>query len=514
MKVTFDEKLKLNAMLFLLSLSNSFLVIMQTLDQPTVKHDLSSYLAPVDSYLSGRGFFYMDYFDIKPPGIYIFFTFWGRIFENSLQSLYVLYFAILFVFFFYSLRIVHLYTGIFATFLFGLLLIPINLASNYYNMFFPIEIPCMALTISGVNLLIGKNSSRTFNLLSASFLFSAAGLIKENFSLTIILPLLVAVSSKCYKKIWIPILTLTFTYVEVLLWLHHHGAVDSYLEVFSLKSRLFPIPTYGETVSRAFRIPWEFSSQYLFFGVRTLGLIAILILFIFVKSNKFANPFNFDNRSSSCVLFSLLFLLACGFILQGKPLFGHYALGLNYFVVICLFIFIHGLLKRYQVGYSKILLFLFALTLIPNFKFMPDSSKVTSSFAKANVNWKSLENYEATSRYEVFTKEECGQVAYGWASGAYYLYSGTEPCSKYFLVELISGDSELEAAYVEQLTNTPPEQVYYDPAQAGIDVKRFETRTFNWKRILDKCYNETDTKLFEIMTDSQTVNRMCILKAR
>jgi hypothetical protein len=127
-------------------------------------------------------------------------------------------------------------------------------------------------------------------------------------------------------------------------------------------------------------------------------------------------------------------------------------------------------------------------------------------------NWKSLENDEATSVYKVFHHAKCGQVAYGWASGAYYLYSGTKPCSKYFLAELIVGDSLLESTYRDSFANHPPRLVYYDPTQAGLDVKLFESRIFRWKSVLSQCYLEVTPKLFKSKSNIELINRMCILK--
>ncbi len=510
MKRVFGQK-RWDPILFgIFSLINSVCIAAQTLNQPIVKHDLSSYLAPISSFLSGQGFFYSSYFDIKPPGIYILLLFWVSVFGETLKSLYILYFITLLIFHYFLLRIVFLYSGSFGTLLFGLLLIPVNLASNYFTMFFPIEVPCVALTVIGFYLLIKEKIFRVHNLIFASMAFVSAGLIKENFSLTIFLPILMTIYRKRYEFVYIPVLIGIIAYSGIFVWLVFNGAVGSYIEVLSFKKRLFPFPDAYEFVLRTVRIAWEFSTQYLILGNWTVGVIIALLIYCYLKRRSNGKHLLAANNTPDWLLYLLTLLLIGGFILQGKPLFGHYALGLNYFILLSIFVVTKSYLASTKLVNFKLILICVSILMIPNVHFMPSFQETKVLFVDGIDNWASLEADSETAKYQVFPKGECNQVAYGWASGAYYRYSGAKPCSKYFLAELIMGDDTLEESYRRSLVISPPMNIYYDLSEAGLDVDFFESKVFNWATVLNLCYKEKQPNYYESNFENSAFVSLCI----
>jgi hypothetical protein len=160
---------------------------------------------------------------------------------------------------------------------------------------------------------------------------------------------------------------------------------------------------------------------------------------------------------------------------------------------------------------SKNVFFIAALILFPNVGILTTTAQ---SIVQNTIDSRSLIDKiitgEGAKKFKV-PVARCLQVAYGWESGAYYYYSNTRPCSKYFLSPLIVGSNRLTNNLVLELAKNPPSEIIYNPEGAGLNVSDFESAVFPYSRVLENCfYQYGSSSLYKSHSTEKSKTANCI----
>jgi hypothetical protein len=207
-----------------------------------IGNDLSGYLAPVVAMVRGNGAPYVDYFDIKPPGLTFFLLPWVAIFGSSMPSLIVLDVILLagtLALFWYVLRLVA--SPVVADVVYALALVG-AFGLRIFGMFLMSETVGSLFFLLAIALAIRfREDPRVFFAVGALCAFCSQ--VKEVWVFAV-LPL--AFFGYVATKRW---RTLVFTaagFVAMIgllgLSLAAVGALGAYLDVLRYKSEAFPLP--------------------------------------------------------------------------------------------------------------------------------------------------------------------------------------------------------------------------------------------------------------------------------
>jgi hypothetical protein len=476
---------KLSLMVWVCAFFSALASFSWIMDQSILTHDLTSYIAPIESYFKSGAMPYLDYLDIKPPGMYFFTWVWIGLGADSMLSYLVLHFIFLLLYFYLQLNLIRKFFDsryLLIVFLFYPIL---SLSTSFTSMILSVELVGSVLILLGLNILVAQKFGN-LNLWLAQVLFVAAGMTKEVYLFSMLLILFHTRSSRSLLyRLKILLTTVVFLYGIMFGFLYINNSFYSYLDVLSLKSDLFSA-TFGGYIYSFFRLGAGLAFHW--YGPVLLALF-IFLIFQFFLARHFSVRDLFINLVSIEIrpYLMLFFLIYIGFVWQGKPLSGHYA--------IALFPFAHILVLKAVSLISvdskmKILLVLTSFTLAFSGLVTVQSSQIRqlSHLHSYLVN---LEAKPLIKKYLVM-EPGCLTIAYGWNPGAYLHYSSKNPCSKYFLPELSVQSDELRIRYVNSLISNPPELVVYNPSQADMPVHLVESEVFPWREILRNCYSPSN----------------------
>jgi hypothetical protein len=494
----------------------SITVLLQTINQTTFSHDLSSYIAPIHALLENGVGPYKDYWDIKPPFLYIILSAFSYFFGMTLASFYLTYFFILFMFFLtfqYFLGLMKVKS----IFIFLLLLIGMVLSDFFLSMFFPSEIIGVTLILSALYLLDKNNYSQLF---IPFLLMNIAGQTKEIY---VFVPLFISVylvfhGIKFIKIFSAYIASFLFVALIAIMFLYKTQALEEYLTVLNYKSDVFKIDFMVNFIKLPVIFLFTYIQHYTFFGIFTLLFLVLLIIFLSIKNKwtgvtyeqvklKLSELRNFI--SISVINLTVFISILLGLLWQGSGFVEHYALALIPFILLLIVRFFRSALIK-----NRFLnLFICFLMFSPNYNTILTTTQQMFSNIQESKRLIALINSEENARDLVFPIPRCLQVAYGWSAGIYYYYNKTVPCSKYFLSTLTIRDTKLANNFKKDILLNPPSNIIYNTAGAGLDVSLYESTVFPYKIIIDNCYKPTlKENLFIEKYSDQFSMQVCIKK--
>lgn len=477
----------------------------------TIKHDLSSYLAPAVAFIEGYGAPYVDYFDIKPPVAIFFLIPWISIFGFSLESMIVLDAIMLFLLFFLFLRLLSLSKAdLFVFFIFAYALV-YALSYRLFGLMLLTETVGLVFVFLSL-LLVFSQPSRMTSWFLAGMLLQFASQVKEVYVFTpIFFVAFVWLDNRFYvREVLTAFLGWCAGGLIVVLLLYVSNAHVAYLDVLAFKADAFQVRDPVTMVLRMIKGLAAFSGSRLKFYLFFVPSLILLIVFVW-RTRAQRRPFGLRAGSKVHVasVFALLLLaVMVGFAWQGKAPSGHYAVSIffPYLLFICAWFAVlremlpaTAKLKKWGLGpgtMSLVLLLWFCAVLTPGPELPAQASQqIVSHVKEGGFSIPELEGEEALSRYRFVTGNlqdgDCLQQAYGWAAGAAYLYTGSKPCSRHFLANLITNETTA-AEYARDLQQSPPKVVIYAPRMADLDVEDFEKRIFPWRETVSNCYLPTE----------------------
>lgn len=483
-----------------------------------VMHDVSSYLAPLKGLLDGTGSPYTDYLDIKPPMLLGFLLPWVWACGWSMTSMVILDITLISVMFTLTYFLLRKFTpGYFAEFL----LLSALIATWALNLF---SLLVLSETIGSIWILVAvlflfRRNTKWSDLMLAGFFFAMAMQTKEVYAFAGLAGVTVILLAG--KQIWRRGISLASGFilgqVATLILLFTWGSLSAYFEILSLKSALFPRPSFISLMKSTFvtfRDQWS-----MLFGLSyVVPLVLIGTFFIlYIRQRK---QVNLSGKSGQVVFtitsFTLLASLDVGFAWQAKPLANHYFVTLLTPVLLVvgagiglLFIFIRTVKSPWRKVFATsaaTLLILPPLTSLP-------AAAITFTNAQINANWtlKPQSGWDGifNAVAQNSTESDCIQVAYGWAAGNVLLYADRKPCSSVYLSNF-GTIPEIGAKLRSDLLQHPPAVIIYNPSGADLDVTAYEETAFPYSSILEKCYLPTENaEVWKVKSTNKSLTRDC-----
>lgn len=498
------SKLRATAFPLALTLLSSVMIVSQTTWR-AVGHDLSSFLAPVVAITNGHLSLYATYFNVTPPGIHVTLLPWVWLFGPGIWSMYALH--SLFVLghqgtLFLALR--KLLTPTDASLIFVATSVVILTGDVFDDTLLSTELVGNTFILAGFCVLPFRSTVPRLRLWAAGIaLLTFAVLVREVYAFAPIMAVLGFLWAYRGKRN-----RLTAT-LKVVAWATVLGVgppltmllalegLGPYARVLHLKRALFPWPDASRLTMAPLEASWSFITLW---PSLLAPAAAAAISIISIRRRQFPN----------LLLFSAIGvgLVGAAFTWQGKPASGHYLASLlpplAGLLAVSL-VQIRANLNGWS-GFVGVLLLLVPITALS------ETASDLRSLRSPATWWTSTLGVadQETGPRESVDLPGCTQVVYGWNPGAFYIESKSNPCSRYFLVNLIQHSPSHRVEYLLQLLSSPPAVVIYDQRGSDLDVVAFEKNVLPWGSMLATCYQATDDHVFFQRLD-QSATRQCML---
>ena len=465
-----------------------------------LSHDLTAYLAPVVAYIKGYGIPYLDFFDIKAPGLLIFFLPWVYFFGYSLVSMLVLELIVTIICMCLYRYLIKELSNRWVADIFFVLALFYCITSGQLHMMLQSETIGLLMVLSSIALVVHYRL-KAYSYLIAGFLLLFAGQVKEIYIFTPVAMMIyiafgkIPLASK-FNKILFLLIGCSVSAALIFLFLKISGAYDAYIEVIQYKRTFFSFPPPSSIISKSKEVMGALSINFYpyFSGV------ALLILLVVFNLSSLRLSDSVDSRRNKIfqVVCLQCFAILVGFIWQMKRPDGHYLLPIwimwSLFSLGLIFCVLRIVQKK---NIYMLVLFLISahIVIYPLVANISDAFKIISA-----EKWVIYKNWPFESglemqKYDYIKKQvsdqDCIQQAYGWNSGAAYIYTNIKPCSKYFLSNLIK-TGEMKSAYKRKILGNLPAVLIYSTYGADMDTKIFEKEVIAWHDIINGCYQKTE----------------------
>jgi len=491
------------------------LVLIQTINQSTFSHDFSSNVAPISYLFSTGSGPYTEFWDIKPVYLLMILSAFFSLLGISLISAYIIYGFFLLTFF----LCIHSWTRfllpkIRTPVVSLILLISFVLSDWFHGMFFPSEIVGLVLVLLSILLLRGAVTYP--RIMFSMTLATIAGQTKEVYIFCAFsLVLYLVMNKRSLLKVFASFLVSNIVVaLGGIVFLERMGALSAYIETTSIKGSMFQLDPVNSFIHLPIHSIASYFRNYTLLGLLTPILFGLLLIFIYI--NNF-DQLKFRHRdyqqvnwtSDFQILLLVLGAVLVGLIWQGKIPTQHYALSLLPFTLLAMLVVLHQLK-----GNSLSLTILAIVLVAPSIHTVDVSLKsVFENAGNAKILLRKIVSGEDAAKFKV-SVSRCMQVAYGWESGAYYYYSKSQPCSRYFLSPLIVDNPQLSAEFRKDMIKNAPSEIIYITEGAGLDVLDFEESVFPYSRVLQSCYVTTSSEvLFKSRFQEIAETSKCIKSA-
>lgn len=504
------------AFILLISLIN----ISLALPDNQISGDTASVVVMATAPFRGLGVPYSDYWEFKPPGIFLLVGLWLNFLGDSLFSFKILQLLFLLGTGTLTYLVLKKIFSPFYAFVVGVLAILVLFSPLLFSIFLPSELFGLFFSLAGLTslLYLEKFGPRFF---LSTFLFILASQMKDPFSFTflaLIPPLLYFLISRDYKKFlmastfvvggFLVAIFLFWSYLSVL------GSFGAYLEVLDYKSQVHDMwRNLGELEEKL-----GFSFQHaknilMFFQYQVSTVLLFWVASFFLRSK--AKTSNLKNLKKLKAIFTLRLnftpkaLDALIIIFYSTGSFIGFTIaeqfGSHYLIQVVLPIFffwaiigksfsdnLYQILGTKKVNYWLSLTIL-AILLFPKGPYVKSYhlesylspravSQICQKIFLADTETK-LENYISAKT----PKDSCILSVYGWGSGRTYFYAQRRPCTRFFLANIVQEDWQ-KKEYRESLLHHPPQAIVYTKLEADMDILRFEQEAINLSQIIEQCY--------------------------
>jgi hypothetical protein len=500
-------------------------------------HNTVSNIVMASAPIHGIGLPYKDYWDIYPPGIYLFLTPFEFFFQSQtvvFKIVHIIFSCII------GLVVLKFLTRIFKNYILqkmaiaAFFLLYLLLSNYYYCILFHNAFLALFLSVCGFYLLAFSENKWTKYFLSSILLaFSAS--IKETFLFIPFLPLFYLGARYLWResRSYIPFFKyigfcvggIAVIFIVNYLYLHLLGVSDSYREVSKYKAQLIQSSSLADLFNNLnpfnfYDFDLRFKDLFDSFFKHSYGLIYslclcfFLFLLISVKPQKDNGKWKFirekwdNNKGIYIIILGFCLLHFEGFQLL-KKYQPNYTLQMipALILVFALFFQITNrmlnafLLKKSIFGFKSYLLtgclaFCFIWLLLPklsNFNFMRRVS--FHEYISGLVLEKPVVQFPEKVKKAMGNDHRIFYI-YGWGTPYFYDFAKVRPFSKYFILHpSILGDAQVNEL-VMQFKKELPKVVLYNESGADMDIMEFEKNTVCFKKMLEKCYEFYPSKIY------------------
>jgi len=468
-------------------------------------HDFISYVLPARAAQNGNGFAYSDYYINRPPTIFIFLENWGKIFGFELWSWVALETILLCIVLSTTQTIFVKILSEKLSLLISILMIISILFSGIFSMFLPSELIGISLLLFGLKVLAHDTASLLRVTISFALFALAAG-VREQFTLYVILSgFTVIILQPTLRRAAITLFGVVSgvigTTTANLVWLYRLGNTAEFFEVFKnqFENERHSILNYPRWHLRTIS---ETHKLLLNSGVQKFFTPMLIILFLMIGLLIIKN---FREFKTQFLIFSSGFSLIGTVTWQssGHRFHGHYAIISLFGLVLCsvgMISIIEELpLIARRISLQKGLLAISLLLITPsqdsihsllNSAKNAQISNLKDVFKSERQLQTSEEKYTLKILSESPANFKCTQSIYGWATGSFYFYTNSKPCTRFFIPNLVPLNRISE--YKTEILKNPPRVIRYGCLDtltcSDLDVLSFEKRVFPYQDVLKACY--------------------------
>ncbi len=513
------KKYKLFILFFSIVLILSIINIAET-SPGRIGGDTVSMVLMATAPLRGLGAPYKDFWEYKPPGVFLLLGVWIRLFGDSMASFKLLQFLFLLGTGGLTYLILKKIFSSFYVLIVGGLAIIVLFSPYLFSIFLTSELFGLFFSLAGlVSLMYLKKFELRFFL--SSFLFILSAQMKDPFSFTIlaILPLLIyLLMSRDYRDFLKAIVLVAAGFLSAVFltggYLLILGSLNDYFQVWACKSRVFNLWKNWEGFEERFDFSFQHAKNILIFSqYRVLTILALWISSFSLRLKM--RSFNAKNHGKLQVLADLKIKLKpqtldilivvfyslgsfMGFTMTDR--FGpHYLLQVVLPIYFFWAIICKSILDNFQNiirnrGFTLLLSIpLFMIVLFPKAPYVTSyrlekwfpphtAEQISRVLTTSKVDAK-LEDYIA----EKTSPTSCVLSVYGWGAGEIYYYAQRRPCTRFFLVNIVVEEWQ-KKEYRESILQNPPQAIVYTQGGADMEVAQFEKEVVNLARIIDQCY--------------------------
>lgn len=489
--------------------------------------DLASYLAPAVAIVHGYGVPYVNYFDVKPPGLIFFFLPWISIFGSSLPSLVALDVLLLvgdLALLYYLLRQVSprlqadLILGLTLAVAFGLQIFSgMFLMSETIGSFFFLLATCLAVRLRAYPL--------AFFAVGALCAFCAQ--IKEVWLFSVValaIPALLSTSRvRAVAFLVAGWATMTALIFGGVLWL---GSMGGYEDVLRYKAEIFPMPSPISFIGRLARFAYQESAD-LFLVWPALPVVVAAAVVLRAKAagvRAAARELALYKNGLALCVFLLWAALLVGYTWQNEEGVGH-----NLILIFVPFMLLLAVALAYVLEaipksiprfrssrWPTVLLVMVVIVSVAPSVAVAKGGRDSLRVLSRSDQWSTLTTLEgpaAMSKSQFIAAHlsvgGCAQTAYGWDAGNTYIYTHSNPCSRYFLSDLLS-DPEVDREFRADMVARPPDVIVYDTSLMDFDPKVFEQKVFPYAAVLKACYTASDVPTVYLRQFGPAQQSQCI----
>jgi hypothetical protein len=508
----FKHKHNLLSVFPILSLGALISDIWRNSPHQIIQHDLSSFISSSNQFLIDQTI-YSSFFNINPPFLFIFYISYGKIFGYSILGLKLLNILLILLHFTLLYKILESKTNRIITFFAFNFAVVFAYTRNIYGMFLPSESLGTFFMLLALYLCTKKDLTWV-KIYIIAFLIALATQTKEIYVFTLLFALYACYEQhrSKYSNLINLVIGYAFTNFLIFFFLFSHHELDDYLDVLQLKQDRFQIPNLKISI-----VTWV---GFLQNQLAMIGLLTALILFaalclVIRKYKGVIFSKNLFSNSHPGNSFFVLMLIAHTSVLLGlfwgnrDFVAGHVTIAMIFSLILFISSVIQ-IISRYLLHSQRSRLLLTVLVIVSlginiSFGNVYRPEIISTSFSRENNNYTIIKD-------EKLESGSCIQQAYGWNSGAVYLYTGLKPCSKYFLLNLIMSDRKRLLEFKRSLISHPPKAIIYDTSGPDLDWFSFERDYFSYGVVLKNCYvkiDDSDVFLARFQDDSQ---KACLSK--
>jgi len=489
------KPININPVTLILLLLSGLMIYLQTsvfISDNSIGHNAVSNLLPALAPFHQLGVPYRDYWDIYPPGIYIFWSLIGLLFGKNLALYKLLHMFLCGSFIgvvFSTFKKTNFSGQLKDSWPVALLFLVFMGSTLTHPQLLQNVLIASLVSVLGIRILL-SNTATWIQYGLAGFLLLFSGMIKDPFIFGFLVPITLALANKNWKQLsWtlaggLLALAVNFCFLE------HFNILGNYLEILNFKRSLTPthLALLYLSPNRYLGYMADLFS-YLFFA---WPLLISLIIAGIVASTLTKKPeLKFTKNEKISVLF--FFFTFIGFDLQHRS-WGPYTLQM--LAPLCLILnAMYGIFAR---RFGKRILFgavIFCLIpAIPVIQHIPINTVVSPSKFLEEIEkpWATPTQFPGEIAAILKTDPRILHL-YGWGSPLFYFVNDLKPFNRFFIVHPnIMADAQ-QAEWIESFKNELPKVVIYgDGPGADMDVQRFEAGTIQLGRILKECYHSVE----------------------
>ena len=458
--------------IFIFSLSDYFL--------NSIPHMTTANILPGISPHLGIGMPYSDYWDVYPPGVYMFYYLAYFFTYDNFYLYSLLHIFILFLTCFFSFKIfLKLKVPIFIYYI----SLTYFLSPLYMNYLLPNDLLALFFSSWGLYIYLYSNDEK-IKLILSNFLLVFAFFIKETLFLSSLTILLIGILTKNLKIIRFTLLGYLISFLFVITYSETISITQLVVESYVIKFEVFSFT--GVIVNGLFLL---------------ITLIAFLLLlqsgrFIILK--KFLNQVLYKEQSS---IYIYSFLMLSTYALVDKDDGGHFDIP-KVFALFFILCFLYNLkINRLLV---LVLIVGFSGYILKLNHSLYSYTEIQPNFTYSEVSM--FEDLSQKTKKLLQNSNDDFLFLYGWGSTNAYYELKTKPYSKYWLIhpQILTEKQIFELK--NQLEKNLPEYIYYCGFElecpSGFDFKLFESEYINFPELITQCYKEIDYEIFKL--DSET----------